>query len=43
MFFIEKKKKKPLKIGKKTSGKHRCGTKTLTIRVDEEVHVFSFS
>ena len=46
MFFIRKNQQKTLKIEeekKKTSDKHRCETKALAVRVDEEVRIFSFS
>ena len=43
MLFIRKNKKKNPENRKKTSGKHRCRTKALAIRVDEEMRVFSFS
>ena len=39
--YYKKSKKNP-ENRKKTSGKHRCGTKTLAIKVDKEVRVFSF-
>ena len=43
MFFIRKKSRKNFENRKKTSGKHRCETKALAVRVDEEMRVFSFS
>ena len=43
MLFIRKKSRKNSENRKKTPGKHRCETKALVVRVDEEVHVFSFS
>ena len=39
----QKKSRKNSKNRNKNKGKHRCGTKTLAIRVDEEVRIFSFS
>ena len=40
--LLEKSRKKS-ENRKKTLGKHRCGTMALTVRVDEEVRLFSFS
>ena len=42
MLFIRKKSRKNFENRKKTSGKYRCGTKTLAVKVDKEVRVFSF-
>ena len=43
MLFIRKKSRKNSENRNKTLGKHRCGTKALAVRVDEEVRIFSFS
>ena len=40
---IRKKKKKTLKIGKNLQANVDAGQRALAVRVDEEVHVFTFS